>query len=205
MAAATLRADKLGAHEAWIKKGCDCYVVRRGEEIVGLLEKYRGRGHPWKVFAGYGHDARLVAFTDNGKAAAVALLEHEVGKMTHMVFVYGTLRRGEGNNRLLRDSRYVGDATVSGTLYSLGGFPGLRLDDAEGPVAGELWMVDDKTLADLDRLEGVAHGFYVRRRARAIGANARAVAWVYEIAEEHIVGRPVIASGDWRQRERATA
>jgi hypothetical protein len=75
-----LKAEKLAPERAWAKKGCDCYVVRRGEEIVGLLEKYRGRGHPWKVFAGYGYAARLVAITENGKAAAVALLEHEVSK-----------------------------------------------------------------------------------------------------------------------------
>ena len=72
-----LKATKLPREEAWVKKGCDCYVVRCGERIVGLLEKYRGRGHPWKVFAGHGHDAKFLGYTYHGKAAALTLLNSE--------------------------------------------------------------------------------------------------------------------------------
>jgi gamma-glutamylcyclotransferase (GGCT)/AIG2-like uncharacterized protein YtfP len=123
--------------------------------------------------------------------------------MTHRVFVYGSLRRGQGNNRLLYTSEFVGNATVCGTLYSLGGFPGLRIDDSEGDVVGEVWQVDDATLADLDRLEGVAVGFYERRKWRVKIEGKLRSAWLYEIAEEHIVGQPVVAGGDWAAYRRA--
>jgi gamma-glutamylcyclotransferase (GGCT)/AIG2-like uncharacterized protein YtfP len=122
---------------------------------------------------------------------------------THRVFVYGSLRRGQGNNRLLHTSEFVDNATVCGRLYSLGGFPGLRLDDAEGNVVGEVWLVDDDTLAELDRLEGVAVGFYERRRARArIGVEGRGLVWVYQIAEQHIAGQPEVPGGDWSRHLR---
>jgi gamma-glutamylcyclotransferase (GGCT)/AIG2-like uncharacterized protein YtfP len=119
--------------------------------------------------------------------------------MTHTVFVYGTLRRGQGNSRLLRGAEFVGNATASGLLYNLGGFPGLRLDDAEGDVVGEVWRVDDATLADLDRLEGAAFGFYERRKWRVRIEGRLTSAWLYEIAEDHIFGRPEIAGGDWAE------
>jgi len=196
-----LKATKLPREEAWIKKGGDCYVVRCGERIVGLLEKYRGRGYPWKVFAGYGHDARLVAFTDNGKAAAVALLEHEMEKATHTVFVYGTLRSGERNNKLLRRSELLGEATIGGTLYSFGGFPGLRLAADGGLVVGEVWRVNDRTLARLDELEGVDSGFYSRLQVTVELGGSPVTAWVYEAASRLVDGLPVIAGGDWCNRE----
>jgi gamma-glutamylcyclotransferase (GGCT)/AIG2-like uncharacterized protein YtfP len=123
--------------------------------------------------------------------------------MTHRVFVYGSLRRGQGNNRLLYASEFVGNATVCGTLYSLGGFPGLRIDDSEGDVVGEVWQVDDATLAELDRLEGVAVGFYERRKWRVKIEGKLRSAWLYEIAEEHTVGQPVIAGGDWSRHLRS--
>jgi gamma-glutamylcyclotransferase (GGCT)/AIG2-like uncharacterized protein YtfP len=120
--------------------------------------------------------------------------------MTHQVFVYGSLRRGQGNNWLLRSAHFAGNAKVSGKLYNLGGFPGLRLDDAEGDVVGEVWMVDDATLAALDRLEGVGCGFYERRKWRVRIEGRLTSAWLYEITEDHIVGRPEVAGGDWASR-----
>jgi gamma-glutamylcyclotransferase (GGCT)/AIG2-like uncharacterized protein YtfP len=122
--------------------------------------------------------------------------------MTHPVFVYGSLRRGQGNNWLLRSAQFAGNATVCGKLYNLGGFPGLRIDDAEGDVVGEVWMVDDATLAALDRLEGVSAGFYERRKWRVRMEGRPASAWLYEITEDHIAGRPEIPGGDW-SRHRA--
>lgn len=122
--------------------------------------------------------------------------------MTHTVFVYGSLRSGEGNNNLLRSSMLVGDAAVYGALYSLGGFPGLRLDDvAPTWVQGEVWTVDDETLERLDRLEGVSHDFYRRVLVSVeLLAGTSVEAWAYEINERHVRGRSRVASGDWSLR-----
>ncbi len=66
----------------------------------------------------------------------------------HLVFVYGTLRRGSVRAMSIRfpRSRFVADAKVSGSLYDLGTYPGLLLDDSNSLVIGEVYEVDDETL-----------------------------------------------------------
>ena len=42
------------------------------------------------------------------------------------VFVYGTLKEGFGNNRLLKDSQKISEDAVEGfVMYHMGGFPGV--------------------------------------------------------------------------------
>ena len=81
------------------------------------------------------------------------------------VFVYGTLKRGFRNHRFLEAAAYVGEAyTVKAYRMLDGRFPVLR--DAgphPQPVAGEVYDVDDGTLAKLDELEDVASRMYDRR------------------------------------------
>lgn len=88
----------------------------------------------------------------------------------HLVFVYGTLKVGHRNNRLLREGGAVrfGKA-VTGRHFVLydGGFP--RLAEPKevnvnhlgngGHVTGEVWLVSEPTMAQLDRLEGVPHHY----------------------------------------------
>jgi gamma-glutamylcyclotransferase (GGCT)/AIG2-like uncharacterized protein YtfP len=84
-----------------------------------------------------------------------------------LIFVYGTLKRGGSNHRYLAGQKYVGDARTSPgfRLVELDGYPGMVSvpDDDEG-VTGEVWRVDDKTLAQLDAFEGVDEGLYRRGR-----------------------------------------
>ncbi|KAK3276725.1 hypothetical protein CYMTET_15231 [Cymbomonas tetramitiformis] len=89
----------------------------------------------------------------------------------HRVFVYGTLKRGFHNHRLLEkfDARFVCETRTRepmrlvlgdyGVPYLMGPHP-----DAAGPVLGELWEVDDEALGALDVLEGVDVGMYTRTR-----------------------------------------
>lgn len=84
------------------------------------------------------------------------------------VFVYGTLKRGGALHRHLADQRFLG---VAGTatdcrLYQLGWYPGLVEDHDGSEIEGELWDVDDATLAILDEVEGVDEGLYERRPIR---------------------------------------
>lgn len=84
--------------------------------------------------------------------------------MKHLVFTYGTLKKGYGNNRLLANEEFVGKATTKPLyrLYNLGAFPGLIEDEKTGKIIhGELWRISDKTMRRLDLLEG--HPNFYRR------------------------------------------
>ena len=97
----------------------------------------------------------------------------------HMVFVYGTLKLGRGNDGLLRadTTENIGPATVKGLnlIYSGndGGFPVAYKDD-DATVIGELYSVDDHTKSRLDILEGVPY-MYTRETTTAIKPDGEEV------------------------------
>lgn len=73
-----------------------------------------------------------------------------------LVAVYGTLKRGEGNNRVMEESEFLGevDTAPEFTLYSWGGFPAL-VPEGETSVKCEIFRVNDPgTLQRIYRLEG---------------------------------------------------
>ncbi|SFP33037.1 Uncharacterized conserved protein YtfP, gamma-glutamylcyclotransferase (GGCT)/AIG2-like family [Variovorax sp. OK605] len=117
------------------------------------------------------------------------------------VFVYGTLRRG-GRNDIARYRPlpvWVGQASVAGTLYDLGAYPGVVLGGA-GRVTGEVYAVEPSVEAALDVLEEVADddsGEYIKRRVRVEVDGQPLDCLVYEIHPSRIAGRRVIGSGDW--------
>ena len=95
----------------------------------------------------------------------MALDVAEVAAMTTsktLLFVYGTLKRGEGNHRLIADQDFLGDAITEARyrVIDLGPYPGLVVDPGSGlAVQGELWAVDSQCLAALDQFEEVAGPF----------------------------------------------
>jgi len=115
----------------------------------------------------------------------------------HLVFVYGTLRRGSVRAMSIRfpRSRFVADAKVSGSLYDLGTYPGLLLDDSNSLVIGEVYEVDDETLSKLDDLESSSH--YWRKQVKISLGNQSRKCWIYAPNPEAFSRRTLIASGDW--------
>ena len=115
------------------------------------------------------------------------------------VFVYGTLLAGEPNHRFLVGARLVAAARTKPAfeLRDLGAFPGLVRGGAHA-VAGEVYEVDEPTLAALDRLEGHPR-FYRRSR---IALEGGATVETYLLAPEQVEGLPVIDSGSWRARSK---
>jgi gamma-glutamylcyclotransferase (GGCT)/AIG2-like uncharacterized protein YtfP len=114
------------------------------------------------------------------------------------VFVYGTLLSGERNHHLLAHARLVGETRTEPlfTLYDLGPFPGL-VPRGSQMVAGEVYEVDEPTLAALDRLEG--HPDFYRRVTIALHDGRPVLAYLLTL--EQVGARPIIASGAWRTRD----
>ena len=123
----------------------------------------------------------------------------------HLVFVYGTLRRGgvRAMPDLFPGARFVGGGSVRGRLYDLGEYPGLLLDEAGSAVTGEVYEVDDEILRQLDEIEATT--FYSRRQVGASLDDGRRACWVYVYDAESHPGRTLIASGDWIEYARAKA
>jgi gamma-glutamylaminecyclotransferase len=111
------------------------------------------------------------------------------------VFVYGTLRRDEVNHDLLARARFVSEARTEPCfeLFDLGPFPAMSTG-GETAVLGEIYAVDDATLARLDHLEGHP-SFYQRTQIRPEGGQE---VQAYLMDRTRMRGRVPIASGDWR-------
>jgi gamma-glutamylcyclotransferase (GGCT)/AIG2-like uncharacterized protein YtfP len=74
--------------------------------------------------------------------------------ITHRVFVYGTLKSGFRNHYLLKGCEFIGAAATVPTYKMIeNSFPVIMPDPAGKPLAGEIYTVDDETLARLDQLE----------------------------------------------------
>ena len=105
-----------------------------------------------------------------GVAAAAGAMSSSSDAKTHRVFVYGTLKNGFYNNKLLveRSAAYMGTARTCRPMRMVLGEYGIPyLFDAEegqqaAAVRGELWEVDDAGLDALDVLEAVDEGMYSR-------------------------------------------
>jgi len=86
--------------------------------------------------------------------------------LRHNIFVYGSLKRGFSNHRLLADQNFIaiGRTQPRFKLYDLGAFPGMIEADEDGhSIEGEIWSIDSHCLAQLEILEDTAHGMYVRK------------------------------------------
>lgn len=110
------------------------------------------------------------------------------------VFVYGSLRSGMHNHRVMGQSELLAEANLTGfEMYQVSSFPAIVA--GEGCVKGELYLVDGATLDRLDRLEGHPH-MYKRRLVTVQSGDVLAQAWVY------VWQRPVdrlapVPGGDW--------
>lgn len=99
----------------------------------------------------------------------------------YKVGVYGTLKQGWGNHRLLENSVKIADGWVSGYRLYQSGIPFLIKDDtSEYKVKVEVYEVDEYTLERLDCLEGHPT-CYCREQLQVETDDADVLtAWVYE-------------------------
>ena len=117
--------------------------------------------------------------------------------MQHLIFVFGTLKQGFRNFHVNRGRRLGGDVVTvqPHPLYVIGPLclPWLLDRPGEGlPVVGQLFEVDETTLAAMDQLERVDDPrWYVRRRITVRphpGAGEPVQAWVYFGGEPGFAG-----------------
>lgn len=74
-----------------------------------------------------------------------------------LLFVYGTLKRGRKNHRLIAGQEFIGPARTEPRyrLFDCGPHPALVADNDGIGVQGELYRVDEEELPDLDAFEEV--------------------------------------------------
>ncbi len=114
-----------------------------------------------------------------------------------MIFVYGTLLRGEHNDLYMASSRFIkdGETLPQYELYNLGSFPAL----AEGggvSVKGEIYEVSPKDLKLIDALEG--HPDWYERRPLELKDGTKVETYI--MPKHNVKDYPIIDSGDWRKR-----
>ena len=114
------------------------------------------------------------------------------------VFVYGTLKKGFYNHHLLATAKFISEATTSNTYAMIGkdmSFPyvlGIRTKDQGGlHIKGEIYEVDEATLAQLDLLEGVPHLY--KKQSVLLRTDFAKNSTVYETATMYVKTTPTQA------------
>lgn len=173
------------------------YIVSKPKSFVPPAPEYLVLVR--EAYGLYGFPAEALEAAASGNTSS---LVHK------MLFVYGTLMRGESRNALLGGRQSL-PARCRGTLLDLGPYPGLV--EGKGRVQGEIVEVEnaddmDKLLRHLDEVEGfLGHGVdgsdYERVLIEVdVGTLERRLAWTYRW-----LGEPGqrIRSGSWRTRRHA--
>lgn len=129
--------------------------------------------------------------------------------MSTYLFVYGTLKKGFHNNRLLADQEFISEARTSMSyIMESRGIPyvyerckawqnGILVEGDQ--ITGELYRVNDEALPAIDQLEG--HPRWYRRKKVDIlppfGTNkfCKISAWLYFMQiNQTLRGYPVISN-----------
>ncbi|MDA0128899.1 gamma-glutamylcyclotransferase [Vibrio sp. MarTm2] len=114
--------------------------------------------------------------------------------MQHLLFVYGTLRKGQSNQSFLDSAEFLGqhETLPEYALYDLGAYPAVTAGHRS--IVGEVYLIDDDTLAKIDELEDVPVEY---RREQIDTPFGRA--WIYLYQDTSQLDS-LLASGDWCQR-----
>lgn len=117
--------------------------------------------------------------------------------MITKIFVYGTLRKGEGLNEYMGNFKYLGVTKIDGfEIYSNGYFP--MIIRGNGEVVGEVYEIENgqNDISMLDRIECA----YIRTKVNVVlnGEDVEVETYIYKdnIQETDVK----INSGDWLVR-----
>lgn len=108
-------------------------------------------------------------------------MQQEYSSSMELLAVYGTLKQGYGNNRLLKDQEFIGSGkTIDNYSMISFGVPMVYKDPATSPIAIELYKVTkDSLTGPLDRLEG--HPTFYRREKIKVTVDEEVYSdvWMY--------------------------
>ena len=93
-----------------------------------------------------------------------------------LIFVYGTLKRGDVRSRALAGQTFLGECRTQPLyrLWDCGDYPALTQAGENGrSIEGELYDVDAECLSRLDDVEGVDDGLYSRDVVRLLPPRDR--------------------------------
>jgi len=115
---------------------------------------------------------------------------------TVLLFAYGTLMSGFGNNRLIEDQKLIGAGETSEqyTMYG-SGIPFVNENEKTSTIKGELWEVTNERLPSVDGLEGHPN-WYQRKLIPVIVDGEEHQAWLYFNNDK---GGNKIENGDFRE------
>ena len=110
-----------------------------------------------------------------------------------LLFVYGTLRKGEGSDLSISSgAEFVSEDDINGNIYNLGWYPGVTIG-GNNVVHGEVFKLTDASIIrQLDIYEGYPN-LYDRSVVETKGGRR---VWVYTINRE-CGENERIQSGDW--------
>jgi gamma-glutamylcyclotransferase (GGCT)/AIG2-like uncharacterized protein YtfP len=89
------------------------------------------------------------------------------------VVVYGSLRRGMGNHRLLERSELLSTEVIQANydMLDMGSYPGLVRSEEPNDIVVEVYSVTPETFTDIEHLEGYP-SFYNRENVRTTEGDA---------------------------------
>lgn len=118
---------------------------------------------------------------------------------TIAVAVYGSLKRGFYNHRVLNGAPFLASGTVTGfEMFDLGSYP--MVVPGDGSIAVEIYEVNPATFGQLDRLEGFP-SFYGRKMITAVTDYCPVEAWMYVGQAHQVRGQKQVTSGVWPLEE----
>jgi gamma-glutamylcyclotransferase (GGCT)/AIG2-like uncharacterized protein YtfP len=111
--------------------------------------------------------------------------------------VYGTLRKGFGNHRLIADCKHLKTTRIEGyDMYDIGAFPGIK--KGKGEITVELYSIDSERIEEnVDYLEGyrednLRNSLYLKEKIEIDNQEV----FIY-LFNNNIDFNSKVESGDW--------
>jgi gamma-glutamylcyclotransferase (GGCT)/AIG2-like uncharacterized protein YtfP len=126
--------------------------------------------------------------------------------VSELLFVYGTLRRGEGNHqRYLAGATYLGEFVMPKAKLMTREVPGIKailpfmVHFSHGGVVGEIYRVTSQQLENIDTLEGHPSEYHRSRGKIPREWQNPIIPWAYWWPWG-TVGMELVKGGDWKKR-----